>query len=66
MDDVVRAADPFFTTKPLGSGTGLGLAIASEIAKSHRGDFSIAPCGERGTRARLEIPALVHETGAPT
>lgn len=52
-----RAKDPFFTTKPAGAGTGLGLAIASEIAKSHRGELTIAPQAERGTRACIDIPA---------
>jgi two-component system, NtrC family, sensor kinase len=51
-----RVTEAFFTTKPEGAGTGLGLAIATEIAKSHRGELSIAPNGERGTRACLEIP----------
>lgn len=57
-ENAVRATDPFFTTKP--AGTGLGLAIAAEIAKSHRGDLSIAPNGAgRGTRACVEIPAAM-------
>jgi signal transduction histidine kinase len=51
-----RATDPFFTTKPMGAGTGLGLAIAAEIAKSHRGALMIAPNGDRGSRACIEIP----------
>jgi signal transduction histidine kinase len=51
-----RAAEPFFTTKPAGSGTGLGLAIATEIAKSHRGNLTIAPGEGKGTRACIEIP----------
>ncbi len=59
-----RATDPFFTTKPAGTGTGLGLAIASEIAKSHRGELTIAPNGARGTRACIELPAMNHEEGA--
>jgi signal transduction histidine kinase len=53
---MARAKEPFFTTKPAGAGTGLGLAIASEIAKSHRGELSIAPNADRGTRACIEIP----------
>ncbi|HXX68398.1 MAG TPA: HAMP domain-containing sensor histidine kinase [Polyangiaceae bacterium] len=56
-DSAKRATDPFFTTKT--AGTGFGLAIASEIAKSHRGDLSIGPHGERGTRACVEIPAVI-------
>jgi two-component system NtrC family sensor kinase len=55
-DVAERAKEPFFTTKPLGAGTGLGLAIATEIAKSHRGDLTLASNGERGTRALIEIP----------
>jgi two-component system, NtrC family, sensor kinase len=51
-----RATQPFFTTKARGTGTGLGLAIATEIVKSHRGELSIAPGLEKGTRARIEIP----------
>jgi two-component system NtrC family sensor kinase len=60
-----RAAEPFFTTKPIGQGTGLGLAIATEIVKHHGGHFSIAPrqpnppsdgTPPRGTRASVELP----------
>jgi signal transduction histidine kinase len=68
--DAARATEPFFTTKPAGSGTGLGLAIAAEIAKSHRGDLTIAPAAERGaergTRACIQIPiAKTGNAGGP-
>ena len=53
---VARAAEPFFTTKPRGKGTGLGLSVVSEIAKCHRGSFSIEPAQPRGTRARIQVP----------
>ena len=54
-----RAAEPFFSTKPADQGTGLGLAIVSEIAKSHRGAFSIAKRqGGRGTTAQVTIPSI--------
>jgi len=56
-DAAARAKEPFFTTKAPGTGTGLGLAIASEIAKSLRGELTIAPNDARGTRASIEIPA---------
>jgi len=56
-DAAARAKEPFFTTKAPGAGTGLGLAIASEIAKSLRGELTIAPNDARGTRACIEIPA---------
>jgi signal transduction histidine kinase len=51
-----RAGEPFFTTKPEGKGTGLGLAIVNEIAKCHRGSFSIEPWQPRGTRAFIRLP----------
>jgi two-component system NtrC family sensor kinase len=58
-----RAAEPFFTTKPVGQGTGLGLAIATEIVKHHGGQLSIGPRlpdhdgrAPRGTRAAVELP----------
>lgn len=54
-----RAKESFFTTKAAGSGTGLGLAITSEIAKSHRGELTLAPNGDRGTRACIEIPVAM-------
>jgi two-component system NtrC family sensor kinase len=55
-ENVKRATEPFFTTKPRGAGTGLGLAIATEIVKSHRGELTIAPNSDKGTRALIEIP----------
>ena len=55
-EDAARATEPFFTTKSEGQGVGLGLAIATEIAKSHRGDLTIAPNATQGTRACIEIP----------
>lgn len=55
-EHAARATEPFFTTKSDGDGVGLGLAIATEIAKSHRGELTIAPNTKRGTRASIEIP----------
>lgn len=56
--NAARAAEPFFTTKPRGRGTGLGLAVVSEIAKCHRGSFSIEPGAPHGTRARIRLPTI--------
>jgi len=62
-EDVDRALQPFFTTKPNGQGTGLGLAIAREIVNSHRGSLTIAPESPRGTRAVIRLPILGHANG---
>jgi len=57
-DAAARILDPFFTTKPVGEGSGLGLAITSELVKHHRGTLSVvARTAERGTCARVELPA---------
>jgi signal transduction histidine kinase len=63
-ENAQRAVQPFFTTKPRGTSSGLGLAIATEIAKSHRGELTIAPNANGGTRARIEVPAVVERNGA--
>ena len=62
-DHAARATKPFFTTKAEAGGAGLGLAIATEIAKSHRGDLTIGPNAERGTRACIEIPIATQRDG---
>jgi len=54
-EDVARATEPFFTTKPEGSG--LGLAIAHEIVSIHRGALSLELRDGGGTRARVHLPA---------
>jgi signal transduction histidine kinase len=58
-EDVARATEPFFTTKPAGSG--LGLAITHEIVAIHRGQLSLEPREGGGTRARLHLPAGSNE-----
>ena len=62
-EHAARAVEPFFTTKKEGAGTGLGLAIATEIAKSHRGELTLAPNPTRGTRACIEIPIAAQQGG---
>jgi signal transduction histidine kinase len=52
-EDVPRAADPFFTTKPEGEGTGLGLAVTHGIVKSHGGDMSIEKIADGGAQVTL-------------
>ncbi len=62
-NDVDRALQPFFTTKPDGKGSGLGLAVAREIVNSHRGTLTIAPESPRGTKAVIRLPIIGHQHG---
>lgn len=54
-ENITRATEPFFTTKPEGSG--LGLAIANEIVNIHRGTLVIEPREGGGSRVRIRLPA---------
>ena len=65
MDAVTlaRAAEPFFTTKPVGQGTGLGLAMARDFAEQARGGFALASEPGRGTTVSLWLPAVAPEAG---
>ncbi|MDC3958361.1 sensor histidine kinase [Polyangium jinanense] len=58
-EDIARATEPFFTTKPAGSG--LGLAIVHEIVNIHRGTLVLEPHEGGGTRARIHVPAQGEE-----
>lgn len=53
---LARAAEPFFTTKPLGKGTGLGLAMARGFAEQSGGALAIESSPGRGTTVRLWMP----------
>jgi signal transduction histidine kinase/ActR/RegA family two-component response regulator len=58
MDTVTlaRAAEPFFTTKPVGRGTGLGLPMARGFAQQSGGGFAIESAPGRGTLVTLWFP----------
>lgn len=49
-----RAADPFFTTKILGSG--LGLSLVERVVQAHRGTFSLHRKAEGGMEALVRLP----------
>jgi PAS domain S-box-containing protein len=59
---LARAAEPFFTTKPLGKGTGLGLAMARGFAEQSGGMLSIESSPGRGTTIRLWLPVAAADT----
>ncbi|MBL6457332.1 response regulator [Belnapia sp. T6] len=63
-DVLARAAEPFFTTKPLGQGTGLGLAMAQGFAQGSGGAMAIESRPGEGTVISLWLPAAQAEEAA--
>jgi len=57
-DTLCRMYDPFFTTKGPGQGTGLGLYVLREIVHAFGGQVGCQSADRRGTRFRVELPAL--------
>ena len=53
-EEVERACDPFYTTKP--SGTGLGLAITRQIVEDHDGSVHISKGALGGAAVTLVLP----------
>jgi signal transduction histidine kinase len=52
-EQLERAFDPFYTTKP--DGTGLGLPISYSIIRSHGGEIDMESQFGKGTTVRIEI-----------
>jgi PAS domain S-box-containing protein len=61
---LVRATEPFFTTKPRGQGTGLGLAMARGFAEQSGGAFDIESAVGCGTAVSLWLPIADTPTAA--
>lgn len=66
MDEqtLMRAREPFFTTKGVGKGTGLGLSMVAGFAEQSGGTLVI--CSEKGQGTTMEIWLPVAEEGANT
>jgi PAS domain S-box-containing protein len=58
---VARAAEPFFTTKPVGKGTGLGLTRALGTVKAHGGTVEIQSAPGQGTCITIQLPCFQQE-----
>lgn len=57
-EEIQKAFDPFYTTKPAGKGTGLGLYISYNIIKKLNGDIIIQSIKGAGTDVAIVIPAV--------
>ncbi len=55
-EQLERACEPFFTTKPVGEGTGLGLPVVHGIVADHGGVMDIETTLGRGTTVSVLIP----------
>jgi signal transduction histidine kinase len=64
FQDVDRALDPFYTTKPVGEGTGLGLSICYGIINEHGGQIRLTNIEPHGACVTVEFPAHTEEAKA--
>jgi PAS domain S-box-containing protein len=65
-DVLLRALDPFFTTKAPGKGTGLGLSLVYSTVTAHQGTLELRSSPGQGTKVRLVFPAAAEApAGAP-
>ena len=55
-EQLQRAGEPFFTTKPAGQGTGLGLFVARSSIEQLGGTLAIASVIGRGTTVTIDLP----------
>ncbi len=55
-ETLARAADPFFTTKPVGKGSGLGLSQVYGTVEQHGGSVEIVSTPGTGTTVRMFLP----------
>jgi len=60
-DTLLKAIEPFFSTKELGKGTGLGLSMIHGLASQLKGDLKLTSELGKGTRAELWIPISTSE-----
>ena len=58
-ENIVRACEPFFTTKEQGKGLGLGLFLAQNLAEQFGGELSITSEKQLGTTVTISF-ALTH------
>lgn len=67
-DTLLRAVEPFFSTKGVGKGTGLGLSMVHGLAAQSGGDFRLSSAPGQGTTAELWLPVaqgMVRQAAEP-
>lgn len=55
-EQLARAFEPFYTTRPVGSGAGLGLSTARNIVQAHSGHIELQSQPDIGTTVILFLP----------
>jgi two-component system NtrC family sensor kinase len=55
-EQLARAFEPFYTTRPVGSGAGLGLSTARNIVLAHSGRIDLASRPDFGTTVSIFFP----------
>jgi signal transduction histidine kinase len=67
MDEatVLRASEPFFSTKELGTGTGLGLSMVYGLATQSQGALCLASQVGVGTKVELYFPVAENPRDPP-
>jgi signal transduction histidine kinase len=56
FNDISRAFDPFYTTRPVGQGTGLGLSICYGTVQEHNGSIYAQNLEPSGAAVTIELP----------
>jgi PAS domain S-box-containing protein len=64
-ETLVRATEPFFSTKELGKGTGLGLSMIQGLALQLNGALRLSSEPGRGTLAELWLPVTAAAAAHP-
>lgn len=55
-EQLARAFEPFYTTRPVGSGAGLGLSTARNIVLAHSGRIALDSSSDVGTTVSIFFP----------
>ena len=57
-ENILKIAEPFFSTKERVAGTGLGLFMVKSILDKHKGKLLVASETGRGTLMKIVLPIV--------